>query len=248
MKFDVEGMIGGMLRDSVLGGGTSLFTGKKRKKRKGILGGGVLTTLGLAGIAYAVGRSQGGSADSGGVIPALNNAPVPPPPPTFSGVPNKNAPPPPLYGPNPGAYNPPPPPISGPIPPPPHPAAFAPPAPAVLQFDPMRMLQVMIAAAHADHQLSDDERAHILQNARALNLNAEQSRLLAQELSNPRSIPEIADGVTGPQEARQLYAAALLSIEEDTPQEERFLQRLADRLRLSDEAVAELRASLLPEA
>ena len=94
------------------------------------------------------------------------------------------------------------------------------------------MVRSMIAAAAADGLIDGDERERILQHAQQAGFDADDQAVLGAELARPLSIPELA-GQTRPDQAIEVYAAALLSVDVDTDKERAWLQRLADALKLT---------------
>lgn len=67
---------------------------------------------------------------------------------------------------------------------------------------------------------------------------------LEQEMGRPADIEGLAAEARDPVVAGQVYAASLLAIEVDTPAERDYLRRLADRLGLETNVVAQLHQSL----
>jgi uncharacterized membrane protein YebE (DUF533 family) len=139
---------------------------------------------------------------------------------------------------------PPPPPPGGP-PPPPLPGAAPPAVPvppagdaAGRRAEAMVLLQAMIAAAYADGRLDDDERERILERARQAGLSAQEGTAVAAEMEHPLPLVELVAQVSSPQQAEQVYAAALLALHVHTDAEHAFLAELAARLALPPEKVA----------
>ena len=146
-----------------------------------------------------------------------------------------------------GQVEPPPPPPAAPqtATPPPSP----PPAPgsSASSDDAMLLIRAMIAAANADHEVDDDERARILGALEDGELDDEERALLEAELQAPWTPAGIAAAATTPELARQVYLASLLAIEVDTRAEENYLQRLASALGLEAAAVAEVEALVVAD-
>lgn len=104
----------------------------------------------------------------------------------------------------------------------------------------------MIAAAHADFNLDEEERRRILGKSELFALNAEERQLLEQELSRPLSLYAVLDETKRlGMPPRQVYAASYLAISADTDSERAYLKRLAEGLGLSDRDLKEI-AGLLP--
>lgn len=104
------------------------------------------------------------------------------------------------------------------------------------------LLRAMIAAARADGRLDGRERERILARVAALELSeAERAQVWAQ-LEEPVDLGALAAAATSPERAAELYAAALLAIEVDTPAERGWLGMLAAQLGLPDGLVAAIHA------
>jgi uncharacterized membrane protein YebE (DUF533 family) len=104
------------------------------------------------------------------------------------------------------------------------------------------MIRAMIEAAKADGQIDAEERRRILTCLRdAGTADADRDALIAA-MSGPPDLDGLVARVTNPELAREVYAASLLAIEDDQPSEQLYLARLADRLKLAPEVVAELHA------
>lgn len=145
--------------------------------------------------------------------------------------------------PNPLAGATPPPPPPGPsaaVPPPPPPAAAA--SPERLAHA-MHLLRAMITAAHADGLIDGAEREAILGRARQAGLGDEDLRALDAEIRAPFTLEQLAVR-TAPDQRGEVYAAALLTIGADTPDEQAFLDRLAAALPLEAGARRDIHAQL----
>ncbi len=98
-----------------------------------------------------------------------------------------------------------------------------------------RLVQVMIAAAHADGTLDADEERAILDRLRGAELSQEEKMFLLEELHNPRRIAELTEGIGSLRLAQAMYAVALSAITVDTESERRWLNDLGAALGLSEE-------------
>lgn len=98
-----------------------------------------------------------------------------------------------------------------------------------------RLVQVMIAAAHADGTLDADEERAILDRLRGAELSQEEKMFLLEELHHPRSIAELTEGIGSLRLAQAVYAVALSTIHVDTESERRWLNDLGAALGLSEE-------------
>lgn len=117
------------------------------------------------------------------------------------------------------------------------------PAPQASQDQALRLVRAMIAAASSDGVVDAAERAAILGNLKAAGLDAEAAEFVDQELANPADIGTLAEGISGQDEAAQVYAAARLAIDPDTDDEQAFLAALADALALDASLVAHIDAA-----
>lgn len=97
--------------------------------------------------------------------------------------------------------------------------------------------RVMVAAIAADGRMDSVERERVTGGLREAGLDTDGARWLEQELAKPASIEELAAHASSPEKAAQMYSAARLVIEPDTPEERAFLEKLAKALKL-DPALA----------
>ncbi|TSD88063.1 DUF533 domain-containing protein [Mycobacterium sp. KBS0706] len=111
-------------------------------------------------------------------------------------------------------------------------------APLMGQDTAQRIIRTMIAAAAADGTI-DEAEATAIQGHLGED-DAEERAFIEQELNNPATPEQLADGVGGPQEAAQVYTAALLTVTMDSPEESRFLKQLALALGLDAQTIASL--------
>lgn len=122
------------------------------------------------------------------------------------------------------------------------------PAPAGSGFEPeaatdanaLLFIRAMIAAASADGAIDQRERAAILGGLGEAGLDAEAGEWLAREIARPASIDSLVEQATTPELAAQLYTAARIAIDPDTPAEKDFLAGLAGSLGLDAELVANI--------
>ncbi len=208
--------------EKLLGKIAGEMLGGSGKKSGGITdsltsGAGLMTLIGLGVGAFEILKDKkgqpGNSPSAASVPPAGNTAPPPPLPPSPSGRP------------------------APPIPPPP---GSAPPAPAEenkfeLSNDELarRMIQVMVAAAHADEVMDDAEKQTILEKLKKQGLDPEEKEFLLSELDKPLPIAELTSSITEPATCRTMYMLAVAAITIDTPQERTWLDELARRLNIS---------------
>ncbi len=125
------------------------------------------------------------------------------------------------------------------------------PAPAGSGFEPeaasnasaLLFIRAMIAASASDGHIDDAERNAILGGLREAGLDAEANEWLAKELANPASVDALVEGAESPEMAAQIYTAARIAINPDTPAEKDFLAGLAGSLGLAAELVANIDAA-----
>jgi uncharacterized membrane protein YebE (DUF533 family) len=125
------------------------------------------------------------------------------------------------------------------------------PAPAGTGFEPqaasdttaLTFIRAMIAAAAADGQIDETERRTILAGLKEAGLDAEAHQWLADEMARPASIDALVEAAESPELSTQIYAAARLAIDPDTPAEKDFLAGLAGALGLDVELVANIDAA-----
>ncbi|MCB1634714.1 MAG: DUF533 domain-containing protein [Xanthomonadales bacterium] len=129
-------------------------------------------------------------------------------------------------------------------PPPPPPRGASTPAPPS-QSDLLLVLEVMIAAAHADGQIDAQERATILEKAMQLELSSAERQQLMAALDQPPDAATLAARAR-PELASDLYGAAVLAISIDTPAERAWLDQWGNRLGLNEQDRRLLEAQLAP--
>ncbi len=211
--FDAERLLGKIVGE-VIGGsrgaGGSILEGLSS-------GGGLMTVIGLGVGAYEILKEQ--KVKQGGSGPGT----VAPPPPPGGAAPG------------------------GPPPPPVPPAA-----PVAATSDQCsgiretvdgdelacRMIRVMIAAAHADGVLDQEEQRAILDKLESADLSEDEKSFLARELNEPWSIERLCAGVSEPSVARTMYMLAVTAITVDTERERDWLDRLAEQLGIGSELKA----------
>lgn len=134
---------------------------------------------------------------------------------------------------------PPPPPANLQSTPPPPPVT----APGASNENALHLIRAMITAADADGLIDAEERESILARAREAGLDAESLRALDVEISAPMNLKQLM--VRTPEHLRdETYAAALIAITADTPEEREFLDQLATGLKLDNQARQEIHQQL----
>lgn len=122
------------------------------------------------------------------------------------------------------------------------PADFAPP-PADSPFAPANapqgpaslaetLIVAMIAAAKADGHIDAEERGRIYRRLEEGGLQPDEVAFLQRELTEPVDVERIVAGARTKEEAVEIYAASLMAVRSDTPQEREYLAMLAGRLEL----------------
>lgn len=99
------------------------------------------------------------------------------------------------------------------------------------------IVKAMVNAAKADGRVDEAELKRILGNAEEDGVNAQAREFLSAELRKPMDTDGLVGAVSSPQVAAQVYAASLMAVELDTPQERQYLSDLASKLGLDDEVV-----------
>ena len=113
---------------------------------------------------------------------------------------------------------------------PPQDSPFAP-ANAPLQLA-ETLIVAMIAAAKADGHIDAEERGRIYHRLEEGGLQPEEIAFLQRELTEPVDIDRIVAGAVNKEAAVEIYAASVMAIRNDTPQEQAYLDSLATRLKL----------------
>lgn len=138
---------------------------------------------------------------------------------------------------------------AAPAPAPGEPAALPPPQNTPFSVDTasqdtaLVLLRAMVAAAASDGHVDSEERARIVGGLRQAGFDVEAAHFLDTEFANPASVTMLASAATTPELAAQVYTAARLAIEPDTPQERGFLRDLAGALALDSQLVAHIDAA-----
>lgn len=95
------------------------------------------------------------------------------------------------------------------------------------------LIRTMVAAAHADGRMDQEEERRILEKLQEEGLSRDERQFLLQELHAPHSIDELAAGAGSPIIAQTMYSLAVSAIVVDTPEERQWLDRLAVALSIS---------------
>lgn len=126
----------------------------------------------------------------------------------------------------------------------------APPAPLAIEPPPLpvelplKMVLAMIAAAAADGSIDTVEMAALATAIEDAPVTPEEKARLAAALNQPPTVEAVAVLAANPEEASEIYGAALTAIDLDTPSEHLFLKRLSRALQLDDSLVVTLHETL----
>jgi uncharacterized membrane protein YebE (DUF533 family) len=105
------------------------------------------------------------------------------------------------------------------------------------------IIRAMIAAAAADGRIDAREQQGIIGGLEQAGVGGGAREFLMREASNPATVDELADAVTSPQEALQVYTAARIAVDPDQEEEHEFLAALADRLGIDPRLAAQVDAT-----
>jgi uncharacterized membrane protein YebE (DUF533 family) len=118
-----------------------------------------------------------------------------------------------------------------------------PPVPVPVEL-PLKMVLAMIAAAAADGSIESVEMAALANAIDDAPVTPDEKAQLSAALNQPPTVEAVAALATNPEEASEIYGAALTAIDLDTPSEHLFLRRLSRALELEDGLVASLHETL----
>jgi uncharacterized membrane protein YebE (DUF533 family) len=96
------------------------------------------------------------------------------------------------------------------------------------------LIRAMISAAKSDGHIDAEEQARIEQQIAEQVIGAEEQQFLVEQLNAPSDPIAIARLSEGEEQAAEIYLISLLALDVDTPEERRYLDRLADALLLPD--------------
>lgn len=123
-------------------------------------------------------------------------------------------------------------------------AALPAPAPANPELS-LAIIRAMIGAAKADGHMDAAESQKIVGQMETAGANAQEKALLLQEVANPQDVQIIAKGAATPQDAAQVYLAALLVCDSQCAREQQYLSALAAALKLEPAFTHSLQQELL---
>ncbi|WP_108661731.1 tellurite resistance TerB family protein [Acuticoccus kandeliae] len=96
------------------------------------------------------------------------------------------------------------------------------------------LVRAMIAAAQSDDHIYQDEHRRIREQVKEWDLGPTEKAALYDYFSDPADAATIARLARTDEQRAEIYLASALSIDPDTPQEQAYLQSLADRLGLPE--------------
>jgi len=105
-------------------------------------------------------------------------------------------------------------------------------------------IRAMINAAKADGQIDSQEAQRLLGKMQEDGITEEERQFVLTEMQKPMETDAIAKAVPNQQAAAQIYTASLMAIQVDTDAEKRYLQELASKLGLNQQAVAYLHQAM----
>lgn len=109
----------------------------------------------------------------------------------------------------------------------------------------LAIIRAMIGAAKADGHMDAAETQKIMGQLESAGVGAQENALLMQEMANTQDVNSIAAAATTPEEAAQIYLAALLVCDSQCAAEQQYLASLAAALKLEPAFTASLQQELL---
>ncbi len=107
-----------------------------------------------------------------------------------------------------------------------------------LEEDAHTLVKAMINAAKADGAIDQNELQRIIGKFEEDGLTQDEKDFFMTESARPLDLQGVIASAGGrPEMAAQIYAASLLAIEVDTPEEKEYMENLADGLKLSQSTV-----------
>ena len=98
----------------------------------------------------------------------------------------------------------------------------------------LRLIQVMIAAAHADNGMDSEEEGKILERLQGQGISQEERRFILTEMHDPKPIEQLVAGINDPRIAQTMYSLAVSAVVVDTAEERAWLDKLATALSISE--------------
>ena len=106
------------------------------------------------------------------------------------------------------------------------------------------VIKGMINAAKADGEVSADEITRIVGKLKEAGMTGDTEAWIMKELRQPLDLDAFAAAIPNQEVAAQVYAASLLAIEVDTPQEQAYLADLAKKTGLDAAVVQNIQQTL----
>jgi uncharacterized membrane protein YebE (DUF533 family) len=113
---------------------------------------------------------------------------------------------------------------------------------AVTNGSAMLLVRAMIAAAAADGRIDQKEQQRILGGLKQAGLKGTAQQFLAHEINQPATADDLANAVSSPAQAIQVYTAARIAVDPDSEEEHKFLVALADRLSIDSKLASHIDA------
>lgn len=108
----------------------------------------------------------------------------------------------------------------------------------------LTLIRAMVAAAHADGHVDQEERSKIADRIMLSGIGDEAGSFLRNELANPADVGDLAAAAKTDAQKVELYTASRLAIDPDTRSERGYLDLLAGRLKLPDALVDHIEATV----
>ncbi|MBN8290834.1 tellurite resistance TerB family protein [Rhodobacter sp. NTK016B] len=106
------------------------------------------------------------------------------------------------------------------------------------------VIVAMIQGAKADGHVDAQEQQRIFGHIETLDLSPDAKAFVMDELAAPQDPARVTAFASSPEVAAELYAASLLAMDPDTPEERAYLDQLAHSLRLEQGLVREIEATV----
>ena len=112
----------------------------------------------------------------------------------------------------------------------------------------MAIIKPMIGAAKADGTIDQAEQAIIVDQINSSDLEKPAADILLSELQKPLDVEAIAAGADSPESAVEIYLASLLLTDKSNAQEQSYLSKLSEALKLDSKLVADLESQAFSPA
>lgn len=108
----------------------------------------------------------------------------------------------------------------------------------------MILMRAMIAAAHADGHIDNEERQRIFAQVETMDLSVPEKAMLFDELRRPLSLTELVQQVPNAQTGIEVYAASASAIDTSQASSQTFLNELSQQLCIPAELVDSIHQQL----